>query len=113
MRITLEETVHGTELKVGTPIIIEISGENGQDQCVGYYREINEDGITICPSSFYASLLNSNCDFVIPMQDIKKIIRIIRAASLEYSIKGYTKPSAEKTFGSPKIIPFPLKKINS
>lgn len=88
MAFRLEEGIHGIELRPGTKIGMDLVPEFG-DSCIGYFKEINEKGITICPSQRYCFSSDSNCDFVIPLDKLAQVYWIGNIIIQDVQIKRY------------------------
>jgi hypothetical protein len=88
MTITLEETVHGIKLEVGTLIKVDIL-DNPKDECVGYFKEINDNGIIFCPSRNAALSSDSEFNILVPMNQIGQVYWISKIGIYELSVKRY------------------------
>jgi hypothetical protein len=88
MGIRLEDTVHGIELEVGTLIKVDILSKD-EDECIGYYKGITNDGIFICPSQKACFSKESQFNILIPMEDIARVYRVGRIATISLEVKRY------------------------
>jgi hypothetical protein len=86
MAITLEETAHGIELEVGTPIVVKLLSKSG-DQCMGYFKKIDDNGITICPSLGGCFSSDYKFDARISMGDIAEVSQIAKYYIYRLQIK--------------------------
>ena len=88
MRITLEETIHGKELEIGTPILIDIISKS-KDQGRGYFKKIDDRGVTF--SAFLSGCFTSDIkyDAFISMEHIGEIYQVSQSIVHKLRIRRY------------------------
>jgi hypothetical protein len=92
MTIKLEESVHGMKLEVGTLIKVDIL-DNPKDECFGYFKQINDDGIIFCPSRNAALSSNSEFNILVPMNQIGQVYWISKIGIYELQVRKYADTS--------------------
>ena len=88
MTITLEESVHKIKLEVGTLIKIDIL-DNPKDECTGYFKQINDNGIIFCPSKNAALSSNPEFNILVPINQIGQVYWISNLVVYELNVKKY------------------------
>lgn len=88
MKIKLEEITHGFEIPISTLIKIDIL-ENPQDECSGYFKQINDEGIIFCPSKNASLSSNPEFNILVPMNQIGQVYWISRIMVYGLQIKRY------------------------